>query len=85
MNCDRIVSGTNSRKIREKLINKGKDLTLDKTIDIARTYELLQSQIKSMEAGEFMPSHGEDVPKVQESKPLHQYVQNKRPASAQGQ
>ena len=33
----------------KKLINEGKDLTLDKTVDIARTNELSQSQIKSME------------------------------------
>ena len=32
---DRIVLGRNSRKIREKLINEGKDLALDKAIDIA--------------------------------------------------
>ena len=37
-----IVFGTNSRKFREKLINVGKDLTLDKATDI----------IKSMEAGD---------------------------------
>jgi len=49
---DRIVFGTNSRKIREKLINEGKDLTLDKAIDIVRTYEMSQSQIKSMEGGD---------------------------------
>ena len=45
---DRIVFATNSRKIREKLINEGKELTLDKAIDIARTYEMSQSQVKSM-------------------------------------
>ena len=49
---DRIVFGTNSRKIREKLINEGKELTLDKAIDIVRTYEMSQSQMKSMEAGD---------------------------------
>ena len=49
---DRIVFGTNSRKIREKLINEGKELTLDKAIDIARTYEMSHSQMKSMEAGD---------------------------------
>lgn len=49
---DRIVFGTNSRKIREKLINEGKELTLDKAVDIARTYEMSQSQMKSMEAGD---------------------------------
>ena len=32
---DRIVLGRNSRKIREKLINEGKDLALYKAIDIA--------------------------------------------------
>ena len=49
---DRIVFGTNSRKIREKLINEGKELSLDKAVDIARTYEMSQSQMKSMEAGD---------------------------------
>ena len=49
---DRIVFGTNSRKIREKLINEGKELTLDKAVDIARTCQMSQSQMKSMEAGD---------------------------------
>ena len=33
----------------------------------------------------FMPSRGKNMPKVQESKPLRQHVQNKRPAVALGQ
>ena len=33
----------------------------------------------------FMPSSGKNMPKVQESKPLRQHVQNKRPAIARGQ
>ena len=49
---DRIVFRTNSCKIREKLINQGKELTLDKALDIARTYEMLKSRMKSMEAGD---------------------------------
>jgi len=48
----RIVFGTNSRKIREKLINEGKELTIDRALGIARTYEMSQSQMKSMEAGD---------------------------------
>lgn len=47
---DRIVFGTNFRIIRktlEKLINEGRELTLD----MARTYEMSQSQMKSMEEG----------------------------------
>ena len=42
---DRIVFGTNSHKIREKLINQGKDLTLHKAAEIARTYELSRAQL----------------------------------------
>ena len=37
-----------SPKIREKLINEGSDLTLEKAIDIARTYELSKQQLKTM-------------------------------------
>ena len=45
---DRIVFGTNSAKIREKLINEGEKLTLDKAIQIAQNYEYSQEQLKSM-------------------------------------
>ena len=41
-----IVFGVKSSKIREKLINEGSDLTLQKCLDIARTYELSQEQLK---------------------------------------
>ena len=36
-------------KIREELIKEGSDLTLEKCIDIARTYELSPTQSKKME------------------------------------
>lgn len=49
---DHIVFGIKSTKVREKLINEGDDLTLDKCINIARTNELSQKQLKSMTAGE---------------------------------
>ena len=45
---DRIVFGTNSPKIREKLINVGRDLTLQKAIQIGQNYEYAQEQIKQM-------------------------------------
>ena len=41
---DRIVFGTNSPKIREKLINVGKDLTLDKAVQISQNYEYAMEQ-----------------------------------------
>jgi hypothetical protein len=45
---DRIVFGTNSSKIREKLINEGDKLILDKAIQIAQNHEYSQEQLKSM-------------------------------------
>ncbi|KAK7933266.1 hypothetical protein WMY93_004162 [Mugilogobius chulae] len=45
---DRIVFGTNSPHVREKLLSQGPTLTLEKAIDIARSYELAQSQLKAM-------------------------------------
>ena len=45
---DRIVFGTNSARVREKLINIGKDLKLEKAIQTAQAYEYSQEQLKSM-------------------------------------
>ena len=45
---DRIVFATNSPRVREKLLSQGPELTLDKAIDIARSYELAQVQLKAM-------------------------------------
>ena len=45
---DQIVFTVRSPKIREKLINKGSDLTLEKAIDTARTYELSKQQLKTL-------------------------------------
>ena len=44
---DRIVFGTNSPKVHEKLLCHT-DLTLEKAIDIAQTHELSQQQLKTM-------------------------------------
>ena len=49
---DRIVFRTKSSKVREKLINEGSDLTLEKALDIARTYEFSQKQLQAMNIGE---------------------------------
>ena len=45
---DRIVFGTNSQKVRERLFSEGGELTLDKAASIARNYELAKDQLKSM-------------------------------------
>ena len=45
---DRVVIGRHSTKTREKLIQEGSELTLEKAIDIARTDEMSKAQLKSM-------------------------------------
>ncbi|XP_056016955.1 uncharacterized protein K02A2.6-like [Ostrea edulis] len=45
---DHIVFGVKSKKVREKLIEEGSELTLQKCTDIVRTYELSQKQLKTM-------------------------------------
>lgn len=47
---DRIVFGTNSAKVREKLIQEGQTLTLEKAISIAQSHEYSREQLKSMSA-----------------------------------
>lgn len=45
---DRIVFAVASPKIRIKLINVGRDLTLDKAIEIGQNFEYSQEQLKSI-------------------------------------
>lgn len=49
---DRLVFGTNSAKVRERLINKGAQLILEKAIQIAQNFEYSQQQLKTMEPPE---------------------------------
>jgi hypothetical protein len=45
---DRIVIGCESTKLREKLIQEGSELQLEKAIEISQTYEMSQTQLKTM-------------------------------------
>ena len=45
---DRIVLGTKSAKVREKLSDIGSDLTLERAIDVARVDEVSVQQLKEM-------------------------------------
>ena len=45
---DRIVFWTNSSHIRQKLINVGAELTLEKAIQIAQSWEYAQLQLRTM-------------------------------------
>lgn len=49
---DRIVFTTNSPRVREKLLNQGPKLTIEKAIDIARSHELSQVQLKANDSHE---------------------------------
>ena len=44
--------------MREKLISVGADLTLDQAVDISKTYELSQSQLKAMKSLNCEDVHG---------------------------
>ena len=66
---DRIVFGITSKKVREKLINEGSDLTLVKATEICRTFEMSQKQLKTMNVGEDPNVHV--VKKVSQKKPMH--------------
>ena len=48
---DRIVAGIKSDDIRGKLLTEGDELTMNKAIQIATTYETTQAQLKSMASG----------------------------------
>lgn len=45
---DRIVFGINADQVRERLLNEGESLTLDKTIQIAQSFEYTRQQMKQM-------------------------------------
>ena len=45
---ERIVFGVSEERAREKLINVGSDLTLDRAVQIVQTYEYSQIQLKAM-------------------------------------
>ena len=45
---DRVAIGCHATKTREKLIQEGSDLTIEKAIDIARIDEMSKAQLKIM-------------------------------------
>ena len=49
---DRIVFGVREPKVREKLINLGSKLTLEKAIETGQSFEYSQEQLRSMTSGD---------------------------------
>ena len=64
---DRIVFGTNSLKVREKLISKGSALTRDKAVELARSFQASQAQLSAMVSSSINNSE-ESVHLVQKQK-----------------
>ncbi|KAK3107010.1 hypothetical protein FSP39_004902 [Pinctada imbricata] len=67
---DRIVFGVTQEKAREKLINVGADLTLDRAIQIVQTYEYSQLQLKTMK-GEVDEIHAKSRDRGRSAHPVH--------------
>ena len=61
---DRIVFGCYNEKCREKLINEGEKLTMDKAIQIVQNYEYCQKQLKSMTSSGASGGSGSNVDAV---------------------
>ncbi len=43
---DAIIAGVREKRVQERLLDKGEDLTLPKALEIAQQFELLQKQIQ---------------------------------------
>jgi len=65
---DRIVAGVLSPEIREKLLNEGDTLTMDKAIEISAKYEATRQCLKSMASA----SSEENVDALKKKKPQQQ-------------
>ena len=68
---DRIVFGTNSNKVREKLLNEGDDLNLEKAVEIAMTFEITQKHLQSM-ASSLNPNNIDVIERNQRPNLQHQ-------------
>ncbi|XP_021374310.1 uncharacterized protein K02A2.6-like [Mizuhopecten yessoensis] len=64
---DLIIAGVKHKKVQERLLDQGQDITLTKAIQIGQQYELSQAQVKMM--------RGEEILKLNCTK------QHKKPAS----
>ena len=76
---DKIVFGTKHKKVRENLIKEGEALTLKRAIEIARTFEIEQSQLKTMNTGEDPNVHLINKKAPQQIKTPHKFVHRQKP------
>ena len=55
---EQLIVGTKHKKVQERLLEKGEQLTLNEAIDIARTYEATQSQMEELDGESNKDIHG---------------------------
>ena len=55
---EQLIVGTKHKKVQERLLEKGEQLTFDEAIDIARTYEATQSQMEELDGESNKDIHG---------------------------
>ena len=55
---EQLIVGTKHKKVQERLLEKGEQLTLDEAINIARTYEATQSQMEEFDGESNKDIHG---------------------------
>ena len=55
---EQLIVGTKHKKLQERLLERGEQLTLDEAIDIARTYEATQSQMEELDGESNKDIHG---------------------------
>ena len=70
---DRVVIGCYSQKVREKFIQEGSKLTLEKAVDIARTQEMSNTQLQSMAPEE---NNVSSLKEERETKQRHKHQNN---------
>jgi len=71
---DRIVFGTNSKAVREKLLSEGAGLNLQKAVEVARNFEYAKLQMKEMSG---LNKQSQDIHAVK-------HKPRPKPASSQG-
>ena len=77
---DRIVFGVSSQRIREKLINEGEKLTLERAINISQSHEYAQEQLQTMSASARSEVHAtiQRQAKVKELQPKKKWTTSSR-------
>jgi len=55
---EQLIVGTKHKKVQERVLEKGEQLTLDKVINIARTYDTTQSQMEELDGESNKDIHG---------------------------